>query len=270
MKTVGLIGGSSFESTVEYYRLINEIARSTLGGVHSAEILMVSVDFQNEVCNAINPKWKNVYFPKHKTLCKTRADYFGDALGGWKLLAHRIKANAEMLRENGAEIVLICSCTLHRCLEFVDIPSILSIGKAVSERIKLIELETEKEVWGKIALLGTGITMRENFLKNEIQKFSQKEVIVPTGNEMDFIDNAIFNEMCKGNFFPETRKRFLEIISNLKQRGANTVVLGCTEIPILLKDVEVQDHPLAFIDAMGAHCTSAMTRALKRSVNSPT
>jgi aspartate racemase len=225
MKTIGLIGGTSYHSTIEYYRLFNEEVNARLGGFHSAKMLMKSLDFQEMVT-------------------------FMDR-NDWSTFAKELRNDANMLQDMGAEGILLCSTTIHKAAEFDDIPGLLHIGDMVGTAIKSAKMS-------KVALLGTLVTMSDGFMQNKITNVSSAEVIAPNEAEQRFIHDAILNEMCKGQFLPQTRERFLEIIDGLKERGAEGVILGCTEIPLL-----IQEASLPLFDTMQLHVRGAVDYMLQ-------
>lgn len=228
MKTIGLIGGITWLSTLDYYRLINQKINEQLGGVHSAQILLSSVDF-NEV--------------KRLTLADD-----------WNGLANMMSREANRLQQAGANCILIGANTMHNIAEAVQ----------ASIRIPLINIavETGKEIQKlkikKVALLGTRYTMQLPFYKNVLAK-QGIETIVPNEADMESINTAIYEEMGKGIFLPERKTEIIRIIHELKNEGAEAVILGCTEIPILIKQ---EDSSIPVFDTVAIHVDAAVRFAL--------
>jgi aspartate racemase len=229
MKTIGLIGGITWLSTIDYYRLINQIVNEKLGGVSSAKILMCSVEFA-----------------EIKRLTET---------DDWDGLAAIISNAAQKLETASADCILICANTMHKIADKIQ----------ASIKIPLIHIaeETAKAVvhkqLQKVALLGTKYTMQLDFYKN---KLSEKniETIIPNTTDIEYINDAIYNEMGKGIFLPERKQVFLRIINELIAKGATGVVLGCTEIPILIKQ---EDVSVPVFDTTAIHTKAAVEFALK-------
>ncbi|HTH30289.1 MAG TPA: aspartate/glutamate racemase family protein [Lacibacter sp.] len=228
MRTIGLIGGITWLSTMDYYRLLNQKVNEQLGGVHSAQILLSSVDF-NEV--------------KRLTLAND-----------WNGLANMMSREANRLQQAGAACILIGANTMHNIAEAVQ----------ASIRIPLINIavETGKEIQKlqlkKVALLGTKYTMQLPFYKNVLAK-QGIETLVPNEVDMEYINTAIYEEMGKGIFLPERKTEIIRIIHQLKDEGAEGVILGCTEIPILIKQ---EDSPIPVFDTTAIHVNAAARFAL--------
>ncbi len=228
MKTVGLIGGITWLSTMDYYRLLNQMINERLGGVHSCKLLMSSVDFA-EV----------------KTLT------FDD---DWDGLAALMIDSARKLEQAGADCILICANTMHHIADKVqaaiDVP-LIHIADATGDAINQKGLS-------KVALLGTKYTMLFDFYKN---KLAEKNIstIIPGKEDIEYINDAIYNEMGKGIFLPERKVRVIEIINQLQQQGAEGVILGCTELPILIKQ---EDVSMPVFDTTLIHVTAAVEFAL--------
>jgi aspartate racemase len=208
MKTIGLIGGLTWLSSMDYYRLLNQLTQQKLGGVSSCKLLMYSVDFA-EI--------------KELTVA-----------GNWDSIATIMCNIAQKLELAGANCILIGANTMHHIADkvqaSVSIP-LIHIAEVTATEIKLQGLTI-------IALLGTKYTMQLDFYKN---KLAEKHIttIIPTLEDIEYINDAIYNEMSKGIFLPERKERFLQIINTLQQQGAQGIVLGCTEIPILIKQSDV-------------------------------
>ena len=212
MKTIGLIGGMSWESTVTYYKIINETVKEKLGGLHSAKCILYSIDFQEiEECQA-NGNWEK------------SGEILGEA--------------ANNLEKAGADFIVICTNTMHKVInqtkEKISIP-ILHIAEMTAEKILEKGLKN-------IALLGTKYTMEQDFYKS---KLIEKEinVIIPDKNDIEIINKVIYDELCLGTINSNSKKKFLEIVDKLRSKGAEGIILGCTEIGLLIKN-EDTDVPL--------------------------
>jgi len=229
MKTIGLLGGMSWESTLEYYKIINELVSKKLGGLHSAKCLLYSFDFEEVAEKQGAGKW----------------DELGEMLGN----------AAGNLEKAGADFVLICTNTMHKVAEEVrkkiSIP-LISIIDVTAEEIK-------KKGLRKVGLLGTLFTMEDGFYSEQFTKHGI-ETVIPKREEREFIHNVIFNELCKGIFKDESKKKFLEIINGLIKKGAEGIVLGCTEIPLLIKQEEVE---VPVFDTTEIHSRKAVELALE-------
>ena len=212
MKIIGLIGGMSWESTVTYYKIINETVKEKLGGLHSAKCILYSIDFQEiEECQA-NGNWEK------------SGEILGEA--------------ANNLEKAGADFIVICTNTMHKVInqikEKISIP-ILHIAEMTAEKILEKGLKN-------IALLGTKYTMEQDFYKS---KLIEKEinVIIPDKNDIEIINKVIYDELCLGTINSNSKKKFLEIVDKLRSKGAEGIILGCTEIGLLIKN-EDTDVPL--------------------------
>ena len=212
LKTIGLIGGMSWESTVTYYKIINETVKEKLGGLHSAKCILYSVDFQEiEECQAN---------------------------GNWEKSGKILGEAANNLEKAGADFIVICTNTMHKVInqikEKISIP-ILHIAEMTAEKILEKGLKN-------IALLGTKYTMEQDFYKS---KLIEKEinVIIPDKNDIEIINKVIYDELCLGTINSNSKKKFLEIVDKLRSKGAEGIILGCTEIGLLIKN-EDTDVPL--------------------------
>jgi aspartate racemase len=229
MKTIGCIGGMSWESSIEYYRIINEVAHQKLGGLHNARSLMYTVDFHEiEVLQREN-RWAE---------------------------ADEMLADAALrLQKGGADFIVICTNTMHKSVprmqQVVKIP-ILHIADATARRVKDQGIE-------KIGLLGTRYTMEEDFYKGRLKDLFGLEVIIPGKAERDEIHRVIFEELVLGQIKPESKKTYLEIIDQLTATGAEGVILGCTEIGLLVK---AEDRPIPLFDTTRIHAEAAVEMAL--------
>lgn len=233
MKTIGIIGGVSWQSSIEYYRLMNEMVNEKLGGLHSAKILMFSIEFGD--------------FSKDERLAED---------GNWTALNETIIDAAERLKRGGADFIVIASNTINSRADYIqeelNIP-VLHIADATGKKVKESGIE-------KVALLGTKYTMEENFYRDRLEKKHGLKVIIPNATEMDYINAVIFDELCAGKFRNESRERFVQIINRLvDEEGAEGVILGCTEIPLLIKQKDVK---VPVFDTMTIHAEDAVNYAL--------
>lgn len=229
MKTIGLIGGMSWESTVTYYQIINEVVKEELGGLHSAKCLLYSVDFQEiEECQA-GGDWER------------SGEILGDA--------------AENLEKAGADFIVICTNTMHKVVpqiqKRIQIP-VLHIAEAAAK--KLIEQEIHT-----VGLLGTKYTMQQDFYKDKLIQNGIR-VIIPCDEDMEIVNTVIYQELCLGIISEESRKRFVEIIDRLSAEGAQGMILGCTEIGLLVRQ---QDTNVPLFDTAAIHATEAALEAVK-------
>ncbi|MFW6251850.1 MAG: aspartate/glutamate racemase family protein [Halanaerobium sp.] len=230
MKTIGLIGGMSWESTVDYYKILNREVKKRLGDPHSAEIIMHSVDFAE--------------------IEKLQA------AGEWELLTQKMINIAEKLEAAGADMLLICANTMHQMAPAVQsqlkIP-LLHIADAAAEKIEAENLK-------KVGLLGTKYTMEGDFYKDRIENNYQIEVIIPEAEQRDYIHQAIYQELVAGILKDQTREKFKTVIDSLKIKGAEGIILGCTEIPLLIKD---QNSSLPVFNTTELHAKKAVEFALE-------
>jgi aspartate racemase len=231
MKTIGLIGGMSWESSLEYYRIINETIREQLGGLHSAPIVMHSFDFA-EIAKLQNK-------------------------GDWDQAAKLLADAAKRLEKAGAEVLVICTNTMHKSAGHVQnnvhIP-LLHIADATAEQIKARGLK-------KVGLLGTKFTMEEDFYKGRLSDKHGIEVIIPDEHERQIINQVIFDELCVGQVKQDSKEKFRRIMQNLAENGAEGIILGCTEICLL---VGQRDAAVPIFDTTKIHATSAGRFALSQ------
>lgn len=228
MRTIGLIGGMSWESTVTYYQIINEEVHKQLGGLHSAKIVLWSAEFDEiEKCQSS---------------------------GNWAKSAEILAQAAQGLEKAGADVVLICTNTMHKVADDVSrsirVP-LMHIADATADEL------IAKKV-SKVGLLGTKYTMQQDFLKQRLIGRGI-EVLVPDMQDMEMINQVIFDELCVGQLKSESRKRFLSVIEKLKAKGAQGVILGCTEIGLLIKQ---SDTDLPVFDTTDIHAKAAVRFAL--------
>lgn len=229
MKTIGLIGGMSWESTVSYYKIINQTIKEKLGGLHSAKILLYSVDFEEIEKYQANDDWEKS----------------GQVLG----------EIAKKLEAAGAEFIIICTNTMHKVVpqieERISIP-IIHIADATAEVLINENIE-------KVGLLGTKYTMTQDFYKSRVT-LKGIDVIVPTEEDIEIINNIIYNELCLGIIKPSSRSEYQRIIKNLESQGAQGIILGCTEIGLLISQ---EDSGLPLFDTTYIHSEKAALFALE-------
>ncbi|OUB27631.1 aspartate racemase [Bacillus thuringiensis serovar yunnanensis] len=230
MKTIGLIGGMSWESTSEYYRIINEEIKERLGGLHSAKCLINSVDFE-EI-----------------ERCQSSGDWDG---------AGEILGNAAYsLQKGGADFIIICTNTMHKVVgkikAKIDIP-VLHIADATAKKIKRKDIQ-------KVGLLGTKYTMEQDFYKSRIEENNIK-VIVPSEKNRKEINKVIYTELCLGKIVSQSREYYKRVIEELVQKGAQGIILGCTEIGLLIKQENVS---VPIFDTTHIHAIEAVKVALDR------
>ncbi len=221
MKTIGLIGGMSFESTLEYYKLINCEYQKRLGGNSSAKIILYSMNFQ---------EIKELQF-----------------LGEWEKLGEILSNAAINLERGGADFALICTNLMHKVAPSVEksvsIP-LLHIVDATAQKIKEQNID-------KVGLLGTVFTMEHNFYRERLEKYDI-DVVIPDDNERPEVSRIIYDELCRGLFLDDSREKYNEVINKMMKNGAEGVILGCTEIPLLLEDTVIPAFNTTKIHAMAA------------------
>jgi aspartate racemase len=231
MKTIGLLGGMSWESTLDYYKLINQQVSSTLGGFHSAKIVMISVDFALLEENM--------------------------SKGQWSACARILVSAAQKIEKAGADCLLICTNTLHKVAPEVQaaitIP-LLHIADGAGQTL------VQKNI-SAIGLLGTRFTMEEDFYRQRLaEKFGLK-VFVPPAKERKIIDTIIFNELCMGKINTNSRQEYIRIMEGLKDQGAEAILLGCTEIAMLVN----KDHTeIPLFDTTAIHAAMAVSYSVNR------
>ncbi len=232
MKTIGIIGGISWLSSAEYYRIINEMVNQQLGGVHSAKIILYSVDYE---------EIKTLTFANN-----------------WAAIAGMIGHIARQMEAAGADCILLGANTMHKVAPEVQagiaIP-LIHIATATGKAIAQMNLKT-------VALLGTKYTMEMGFYQEQLEKFNVN-TILPDEADRQFVHDAIYNEMGKNIFLASTKERIITIIHSLQKAGAEGVILGCTEIPLLIKQ---HDSPIPVFDTTLIHATAAVTFALEESL----
>ena len=225
MKTIGLLGGMSWESTTLYYEVLNRGVRERLGGLHSAKILLHSVDFAEiEKCQVAG-QWQKA----------------GDLLG----------AAAQGLQNAGADMLLICTNLMHKVApqieSHISVP-LLHIADAAGREIVRQGLK-------KVGLLGAIYTMEEDFYRQRLMDKFGIEVVIPARKERELVQRVIFEELCRGEVWDESRAAYLAIIDELQEQGAEGVILGCTEIPLLIKP---EDTTLPLFNTAELHAEYAL------------
>jgi len=229
VRTLGLIGGMTWHSTVDYYRLINEGVAARLGGYRSAEMVMVSVDFA----------------PVEDLQTE----------GDWTGLGRLMVRAAKTLQGAGAEAIVICANTMHQLAPDIEAAvrlPILHIADAAATAVKAKGLTS-------VGLLGTRFTMEMDFYRARLEKAHGLEVLVPDAPEREIVHQVIYDELGRGIVREESRQAYVEIIEGLVRRGAQGVILGCTEIPLLIKE---KDSPVPVFDTTALHAAAAVEFAL--------
>ena len=228
MKIIGLIGGTSWVSTLEYYRIINENVKEKLGGMHSAHLILYSVDFDE-------------FIIQHKD--------------EWDEIAKSFSIIGKKLERSGAECLLICANTLHKIADDVqnsiNIP-LIHIADVTAKNILA-------DGFKKIGLLGTKYTMEENFYKKRLKEKFNIETIIPDEKEREIIHNIIIDELTNDVIKQSSKQEYIKVINNLISKGAEGIILGCTEIPLLIKENDV-DIPM--YNTTKIHAQSAVEFAL--------
>ena len=229
MKTIGLIGGMSWESSAEYYRIINEEAARRLGGTHSARSLMLSVDFGE------------IEAAQHR--------------GDWDALEAEMVAAARALARGGADFLVLCTNTMHRFADAMeagaDLP-LIHIADPTAEAIRA-------DGFSRVGLLGTAFTMEQDFYKGRLAKRHGLEVLVPEAEDRALVHRVIYEELVLGVVREESRAAYREVIARLVARGAEAVILGCTEIMLLVRP---EDSAVPVYDTTTLHAKAAVERAL--------
>lgn len=229
MKIIGLIGGMSWESSAEYYRIINETVRDRLGGQHSAKSLMFTVDFHD------------IERLQHE--------------GRWDEASQEMIDGAQRLERGGADFIVLCTNTMHKLAPSIEsnvtIP-LLHIADATAENIKQTGIK-------RVGLLGTRFTMEESFYKGRLSEKYGLEVLVPDESGRTVVHDIIYNELCRGKVIDESRKKYQSIMKSVEDQGAEAFILGCTEIGLLIR----QEHSaLPIFDTTRIHAEKAVDLAL--------
>lgn len=228
MKTIGLIGGLSWESTAYYYRYINQGIQDRLGGLHSAKCLLYSFDFEEVV-----------------QLQKA---------GQWQEAAALLAEAAVKLEAGGCDVILICTNTMHTVAEEVQ----RAVSIPLLHIIEVTANEVKRQSIRKVGLLGTQYTMEQPFYREHLEQLGI-ETIVPEEADRCRVHEIIFGELCRGELKPSSKAEYLRIIEKLLAQGAEGIILGCTEIPLLLQN---RDSPVPFFDTTYLHAIAAVDFAL--------
>jgi len=229
VKTIGLIGGMSWESTVVYYQLLNRLARERLGGLHSAELLLWSFDFAE--IEALQ------------------------AADDWEAATARMTAAAEAVARGGADCFVICTNTMHKMAEAVDAAAglpLIHIADATASAVKAAGVKAP-------LLLATGYTMEQDFYKGRLKAKHGIDVRVPDAAGRKVVHDIIYDELCQGIVSPQSKARYLEIVQQAVAEGADSVIFGCTEIGLL---VSAGDFDIPAFDTTDLHARAALDFAL--------
>jgi aspartate racemase len=228
MLTIGLLGGMSWESSAEYYRLANELVRERLGGLHSARCLLYSVDFADIEAMQVSGRWDEA--------------------------AQALASGAKALEAGGADLLLLCTNTMHKVADqverAVDIP-FLHLADATAAAVRAAAVST-------VGLLGTGFTMEQDFYRDRLATHGLT-VLVPEKMDRDVVHRVIYDELCVGIVDPASRQAFQQVMSRLVDRGAQGMILGCTEIELL---VGAEDTSVPVFPTTRLHVEAAVDRAL--------
>lgn len=232
MKTIGLIGGMSWESSIEYYRIINETVRARLGGLHSARSVMYSVDFAD------------IESLQHQ--------------GRWVEATELMIAAARHVEQGGADFLVICTNTMHKMADEVEkrinMP-LFHIADATAEVIKA-------KGFRRIGLLGTRFTMEEDFYRGRLIARHGLDVIIPAEADRKVAHRVIYDELCRGKIESSSKKHYIDIMDHLVKEGADAIILGCTEIGLLVQD---ENSPVPVFDTTRIHAVAAVDYALASS-----
>jgi aspartate racemase len=230
MKTIGLIGGMSWESSIEYYRYVNEAIKGKLGGLHSAKCIMYSVDFAE------------IEILQHQ--------------GRWAEAATMLIKAARSLENGGADFIVLCTNTMHKVADDiqanVNIP-FLHIADATAQRVKASGIQT-------IGLLGTRFTMEEDFYKGRLSEKYGLKIVVPTAQEREIVHRVIYDELVVGRIEQSSKAQYIDIIEQMINQGAEGIILGCTEIGLL---VHQEDSRVPLFDTTRIHAEAAVEYALQ-------
>ena len=230
MKTIGLIGGMSWESSIEYYRIINQTTQAKLGGLHSAKSLMVSIDFSEMEILQHEARWPEA--------------------------ARMLVESAKNLENGGADFIVLCTNTMHKVADDIQagvkIP-LLHIADATAQVVKDSGIH-------KIGLLGTRFTMEEEFYKGRLSRNFSLNVMVPDAQERKIVHQIIYDELVLGKIQQSSKEQYIGIIEKMVEQGVEGVILGCTEIGLLIHE---QDSTVPLFDTTRIHAEAAVEYALK-------
>lgn len=227
---IGIIGGMSWQSTQSYYQQINQLVTERLGGLHSADLLIHSVDFE------LISHWQHE--------------------NNWDALSQSLCDSARILCQGGAQAIVIATNTMHKVAEdvarAVPVP-LIHIADVTASRCHQIGIS-------KVGLLGTRFTMEQPFYRERLESH-QLQVLIPDDTDRDAVHRIIYDELCKGDIVPASQQRYLEVIQKLHQRGADAIILGCTEIGLLVKQT---DSPIPLIDTTSVHVDAIVDRICQK------
>ena len=233
LKLLGLIGGMSWENTIEYYRIINELIKEKLGSWNSAKLILYSVNFEEILSLENKDRWSEIV-----------------------LIMTNISRNLE---NAGCEALMLCSNTMHKIADDLQNNISIPIINIVYETALIIkELKLKK-----VGLLGTKFTMEGDFYSKKLEEKYNISVIIPGKEDRDYIHSVIYNELAQNNLFDTTKQSLLRIIDKLKSQGAEGIILGCTEIPLLIKP---EDLELPLFDTLKIHLNAAAQFILKAEI----
>ncbi|MBW2562265.1 MAG: aspartate/glutamate racemase family protein [Deltaproteobacteria bacterium] len=230
MKTIGMIGGMSWESTASYYQLMNELVKERLGGLHSARVVLYSVDF-------------------------AQIEQLQDA-GAWDEAGETLAGAGKAVEAAGADFLVLCTNTMHKVVGAIEaavtIP-LLHIADATASEVRRAGVST-------VGLLGTRFTMEQDFYRGRLEEQHGLNVLVPGDRDREEVDRVIYDELCRGIIDDVSRDRYREIIGRLAERGAQGIILGCTEISLLVSQA---DSPVPLFDTTSIHARGAVDFALR-------
>lgn len=230
MKTIGLIGGMSWESTLEYYKILNETVKVKLGGLHSAKCLLYSVDFAK------------IEELQHENR--------------WEELTNIMIDVAKGLKDGGAEFIVICTNTMHKMADDIEQEvgiKVLHIAEATGKKVV-------EQGMKKVGLLGTKFTMESEFYKKVLKEKFSIDVVIPDEEERKIVHDIIYNELCRGVIKESSKEEYKRVINNLAKKGAEGVILGCTEIPLLINQ---EQSCIPVFDTTKIHAVSAVELAVE-------
>jgi aspartate racemase len=230
MKTIGLVGGMSWESSLEYYRILNQRVKEKLGGFHSAKCVMYSVDFEE------------IEKLQHK--------------GKWDELTDLMIDAAQRVEKAGADCILICTNTMHKMAPEVESNIHVPLLHIADVTAKEIRSKGQK----KVGLLGTRFTMEQEFYKRRLIEKHGIDVIIPDNEQRKVIHYILYHELVQGEIIEASKNKFKDIIASLQSQGAEGIILGCTEIPLLVKQ---KDYDIPLYDTTSIHAQAAVEWSLK-------
>ncbi|ADZ92615.1 aspartate/glutamate racemase family protein [Marinomonas mediterranea] len=234
MKTIGILGGMSWESTSLYYKIINEDTKKALGGLNSAKILLSSVNFA-------------------EIAALQHAD-------NWPMLGEVLSSEAQRLEQAGANFLVIATNTMHKLVPEIQAKCQLPILHIADKTAELIVESGYK----KVAFLGTRFSMESEFYVKRLSANYGLEVLIPNEQDREIIHNVIYKELCQGKISASSKKHYLQIIEKLRSEGAECVIAGCTEITLLIKQ---QDLAIPLFDTTQIHASAAAVNALVDELN---